>query len=97
MADPGIIRNRLKILAAINNANVILDQQLDLTDLLWSFAPPQPPGTNQASNTTSPESDAMSKELKRLGFRFVGSTTLYALMQSTGMVRAHSNNCFKAS
>ena len=97
MADPGIIRNRLKILAAINNANVILDQQLDLTDLLWSFAPPQSPGTNQASNTTSPESDAMSKELKRLGFRFVGSTTLFALMQSTGMVRAHSNNCFKAS
>ncbi len=96
MADPGIIRNRLKILAAINNANVVLDQQLDLTDLLWSFAPPPSPGTNQASNTTSPESDAMSKELKRLGFRFVGSTTLYALMQSTGMVRAHSNNCFKA-
>ena len=95
MSDSRIIRNKAKISAAINNARVILDKSLDLTEILWSFAPnPSSSGRSQESFTTSPESDALSKELKRLGIKFVGSTTMYALMQSTGMVKDHSANCF---
>ena len=95
MSDSRIIRNRAKISAAVNNARLILDNSLDLTEILWSFAPsPSSSGRSQESITTSPESDALSKELKRLGIKFVGSTTMYALMQSTGMVKDHSINCF---
>ena len=95
MSDSRIIRNRAKISAAVNNARVILDQSLDLTEIIWSFAPsPSSSGRSQESITPSPESDALSKELKRLGIKFVGSTTMYALMQSTGMVKDHSVNCF---
>jgi len=95
MFNTSIIRNRAKITATIANASIVLDQSLDLTEILWSFAPlssatPESPD----SVTTTPESDALSKELKRLGFRFVGSTTMYALMQSTGIVKSHSPNCF---
>lgn len=95
MSNSGIIRNRAKISATVGNAQIILDQSLDLTEILWSFAPkPSSSGRSQESITTSPESDALSKELKRLGIKFVGSTTMYALMQSTGMVKDHSVNCF---
>jgi len=95
MSDSGIIRNRAKISAAVNNARIILDKSLDLTKILWSFAPsPSSSGRSQEAITTTPESDALSKELKRLGIKFVGSTTMYALMQSTGMVKDHSVNCF---
>ena len=95
MTDSRIIRNRAKISAAVNNARIILNQSLDLTEILWSFAPdPSSSGISQQSITTSPESDALSKELKRLGIKFVGSTTMYALMQSTGMVKDHSVNCY---
>lgn len=97
MQDPGIIRNQAKIRSAIKNANIVLEQEIDLTELLWSFAPPtaQTPEENFEWRATSSESDAMSKELKRLGFSFVGSTTMYALMQSSGMVKDHAPGCFR--
>lgn len=97
MQDPGIIRNEQKIRAAIHNANLILDKDLDLTDLLWSFAPKKPLTPTKDFNwvATSPESDAMSKELRKIGFKFVGSTTMYALMQSVGMVQDHAPTCFR--
>lgn len=92
-----IIRNRAKIESAIKNARVVIDQEIDLTQLLWSFAPENPvaPAENFSWQATSPESDALSKELKRLGFSFVGSTTMYALMQSTGMIQDHAPGCFR--
>lgn len=95
MNNAGIIRNKAKILAAISNARTVLDKDLDLTELLWSFAPSKAPA-DAASATTSHESDALSKELKRLGFKFVGSTTMYALMQSAGIVKSHAPACFLA-
>lgn len=97
LQDPGIIRNKAKINSAINNARVILDKDIDLTDLMWSFAPKSAltDTANFEWKATSPESDAMSKELKRLGFSFVGSTTMYALMQSTGMIQDHAPGCFR--
>lgn len=97
MQNEGIIRNRAKILSAIKNANIILDKQIQLTELMWSFAPEQSitPEQNFEWRATSEESDALSKELKRLGFSFVGSTTMYALMQSTGMIQDHAPGCFR--
>lgn len=97
MLDSSIIRNRAKILSTIKNANLIIDQEIDLTELLWSFAPDQPlvAETDFEWRATSAESDAMSKSLKSLGFSFVGSTTMYALMQSTGMVQDHAPGCFR--
>ncbi len=97
MQDPGIIRNQAKIRSAIKNANIVLDKEIDLTQLLWSFAPvvAQTPAENFVWRAPSCESDAMSKELKRLGFSFVGSTTMYALMQSSGMVKDHAPGCFR--
>ena len=95
MSDSGIIRNRAKISATVNNAQIILDQSLDLTEILWSFAPEtSSPDRLRESVTTTTESDALSRALKGLGIKFVGSTTMYALMQSTGMVKDHSVNCF---
>jgi len=96
LGNSAIIRNKAKILSVINNARVTLEQNLDLTELLWSFAPDatgKPEGEFQWL-ATSPESEAMSKELKRLGFSFVGPTTMYALMQSSGMIFDHAPNCF---
>jgi len=96
LGNSAIIRNKAKILSVINNARVTLEQNLDLTQLLWSFAPDdtwRPEGEFQWL-ATSPESEAMSKELKRLGFSFVGPTTMYALMQSSGMIFDHAPNCF---
>jgi DNA-3-methyladenine glycosylase I len=95
MADPGIIRNRAKIEATIANARAIGDLELDLADLLWSFAPgprAAPRVLGDLAATTA-ESQAMAKELKRRGFRFVGPTTAYALMQATGMVEDHLAGC----
>ena len=96
MADVGIVRNRAKILAAFENARatVALDGGLDA--LLWSFAPdgdrPAPRKLGDVPAVT-PESTAMAKALKRQGFRFVGPTTAYALMQATGMVDDHLADC----
>ena len=97
MEDVSIIRNRAKIKSAISNARVVLDRDLDLTKLLWSFAPENPitPTKDFAWKATSPESDALSKHLRKLGFGFVGSTTMYALMQSTGMIQDHAPGCFR--
>ena len=99
LADAGIVRNRAKIDAVLNNARAILAAVPEgLSDLLWSFAPAQHarPVTPQDVAATSPESRAMAKELKRRGFAFVGPTTAYALMQATGMVDDHVRDCFRA-
>jgi DNA-3-methyladenine glycosylase I len=96
LADAGIVRNRAKIRAAVNNARAILDLDIDLGDLLWSFAPPahRRPGEPADVPATTPESIAMAKELRRRGFAFVGPTTAYALMQATGMVDDHLIDCW---
>jgi DNA-3-methyladenine glycosylase I len=93
MADEGIVRNRAKIDAAIANARAA--DGLDLTALLWSFAPdPRPrPQTLAEIPAVTPESTAMAKELKKRGFRFVGPTTAYALMQACGLVDDHIEGC----
>jgi len=99
LADAGIVRNRQKIEATIVNARTVREAVPEgLDELLWSFAPakhrrPRKLGDVQA---TSPESTAMAKELKRRGFRFVGPTTAYALMQATGMVDDHLATCWRA-
>lgn len=98
LQDPRIVRNRAKIEAAVANARAVLDLDGGLTDLLWSFAPegdrPAPKGLSDVPAVT-PESTAMAKELKRRGFRFVGPTTAYALMQATGMVDDHLADCWR--
>jgi DNA-3-methyladenine glycosylase I len=101
MADAGIIRNRAKILATISNAQLVLGMAPgELDDFMWSFAPdaadrPRPRSLADVPATT-PESDALSKALRGRGFRFVGSTTMYALMQSSGMVDDHVEGCWRA-
>ena len=98
MADTGIVRNRAKIEATIANARAAADLRIgvDLGELLWSFAPPPRPRPADLSQVpaVTPESTAMAKELKRRGFRFVGPTTAYALMQATGMVDDHTADCW---
>ncbi|MBA3418123.1 MAG: DNA-3-methyladenine glycosylase I [Geodermatophilaceae bacterium] len=99
LADSGIVRNRAKIEATIANARTALAMPEGLDGFLWSFAPDQPrrpPPSLADVPTTSPESIAMAKELKRRGFRFVGPTTAYALMQATGMVDDHVATCWRA-
>lgn len=98
LADPGIVRNRSKILATIRNAKAIADLDVGLGELLWSFAPEhhKPPASLADVPATSPESTAMAKELKRRGFAFVGPTTCYAMMQATGMVDDHLIDCWRS-
>ena len=99
MADEGIVRNRAKIDATIANARAAADlgSSEDLSKLLWSFAP-SPRRRRLADGSEIPsatdESKAMARELKRRGFRFVGPTTAYALMQATGMVDDHIRGCW---
>lgn len=98
MADQGIVRNRAKIDATIANARAAaeLGSSADLAELLWSFAPSprsRPADASQIPSATD-ESKAMARELKRRGFRFVGPTTAYALMQATGMVDDHIRGCW---
>jgi DNA-3-methyladenine glycosylase I len=100
MGDPGIVRNRAKVTAAVRNARAALELPDGLSALLWSFAPTAPrprPQTMADVPATSPESVAMAKDLKRRGFSFVGPTTAYALMQATGMVDDHVATCFRAA
>ena len=98
LADAGIVRNRLKIDATIANARAVLDLDTPLDELLWSFAPAvhRRPATLAEVPATSPESVAMAKSLKKRGFRFVGPTTCYALMQATGIVDDHVADCWRA-
>ncbi len=102
LLDPGIVRNRLKIESAVKNAQAVLrvqEQFGSLDALLWryvDFKPRQNAWKSLAAiPTRTPESDAMSKELKRLGFSFVGSTICYAFMQAAGMVNDHMTDCFR--
>ena len=99
MADPGIVRNRMKVDAALHNARVAADLPDGLAALLWSHAPaPRPrPATRADVPALTPESTAMAKDLKKRGFKFVGPTTAYALMQATGMVDDHVEGCWVAS
>lgn len=101
LADDGIVRNRAKIEATIANARAAaeLGSPDDLSQLLWSFAPPPRPRYPDLSQIPSvtDESKAMARELKRRGFRFVGPTTAYALMQATGMVDDHVETCWVPS
>lgn len=102
LQDAGIVRNRLKIAAAINNAQKFLDVQDEFGSFdafVWRFVDGNPkqnswPGPVEVPAST-PESEAMSRELKRRGFKFVGSTICYALMQATGMVNDHTTDCYR--
>ena len=94
MGDAGIVRNRAKILAAIQNARAALEVD-DLASLIWSFAPPavRRPASRADVPAVTAESKALAKELKRRGFAFVGPTTAYALMQACGLVNDHLEGC----
>ena len=102
LADPGIIRNRLKIAAAVSNAQAFLEVQDGFGSFdayIWQFTDGKSIQKNRRElrevPARVPESDAMSKSLKRRGFRFVGSTICYAFMQATGMVNDHLRTCFR--
>ncbi|NYF56712.1 DNA-3-methyladenine glycosylase I [Micromonospora purpureochromogenes] len=100
LADAGIVRNRAKIEAAIANARAALELPDGLSALLWSYAPPPRaarPESFAEVPALTPESTAMAKALKKSGFRFVGPTTAYALMQATGMVDDHLAGCHVAA
>jgi len=93
LQDPGIIRNRLKIRAAITNAKAVIALRGEggLVDFVWSFQPPDTPRPLTLADvpTQTPESVALSKALRKKGFSFVGPTTMYALMEAVGMVDTH--------
>jgi DNA-3-methyladenine glycosylase I len=97
MQNESIIRNRAKIIATINNAKLILTLDQPLTELIWAHAPKRTtsPAANFEFKATSPESVALSKSLRGLGFSFVGPTTMYAMMQSIGMINDHAPGCYR--
>jgi DNA-3-methyladenine glycosylase I len=102
MADPGIIRNKLKILATIGNAKAYLAVRKELGSFdryLWQFVGGRPKVNRRRTIGQIPartaDSDAMSEDLKKRGFKFVGSTICYAHMQATGMVNDHVTSCFR--
>ena len=102
LLNPGIIRNRLKIESTVNNARCFLEVQKafgSFTKYIWGFIGGKPSINNIRKladyPATSPESDALSKDLKKRGFKFMGSTICYAHMQATGMVNDHSLDCFR--
>lgn len=102
LGDPGIVRNRMKIESAVNNAKAVLGVQGEfgsLAEYLWSFVGDHPIRNRFRKLSDLPaettESKAMSKDLKRRGFRFVGPTTCYAFMQAVGMVNDHTADCFR--
>lgn len=98
LVDARIIRHRGKIEATIQNARATLALEVPLDEFLWSFAPPARTAPHSFADVpaTTPESLAMSKALRKSGFRFVGPTTMYALMQAAGMVDDHLTGCFRA-
>ncbi|MEO1132583.1 MAG: DNA-3-methyladenine glycosylase I [Cyanobacteria bacterium J06639_1] len=102
LQNPGIVRNRLKVASAISNARLFLDVRDEFgsfVEYIWQFVDRQPVvntlRTLEDYPATSPESDALSKDLKRRGFKFVGSTICYAHMQATGLVNDHALTCFR--
>jgi DNA-3-methyladenine glycosylase I len=102
LADPGIIRNRLKVASTIKNAGAFLEVRREFGSFdayIWRFVGGRPIGnrweTSQDVPARTAESDALSKDLKRRGFNFVGTTICYALMQATGMVNDHLVGCFR--
>ena len=102
LADPGIVRNRLKVESAIKNANAFLAVQRKAGSFdayIWQFVGGRPRQNTWRSLPEIPahtaQSDAMSKDLKKRGFSFVGSTICYAFMQATGMVNDHTTDCFR--
>lgn len=102
LADPGIVRNRLKIGATITNAQKFLEVQKEFGSFdayVWQFVGGQPRKNRFRSLAEVPactaESDALSKDLKKRGFKFVGSTICYAFMQATGLVNDHTVDCFR--
>jgi DNA-3-methyladenine glycosylase I len=102
LKDPGIIRNRLKIDSTISNAKAFLQVQEEFGSFdsyIWTFVNGQPRQNSWNAHArlpaTTAESDAMSKDLKKRGFRFVGSTICYAFMQAVGMVNDHATTCFR--
>ena len=101
LKDAGIVRNRLKIDSAVTNARAFLDIQQEFGSFdayIWQFVGGRPivKAARAPVPASTAESDAMSKDLKRRGFRFVGSTICYAFMQATGMVNDHAAACFRA-
>jgi DNA-3-methyladenine glycosylase I len=102
LLDPAIVRNRLKVESTVSNARAFLKVQeefVSFSDYIWGFVDGKPIQNNFRKDgdvpATSPESDALSKDLKKRGFRFVGSTIIYAHMQATGMVNDHVTSCFR--
>ena len=93
MQDAGIVRNRAKIRAAVTNAKATIDLRAEggLSDFVWSFQPKETPAPRHIQDvpTTSPESVALSKALRKRGFAFVGPTTMFALMEAIGMIDTH--------
>ena len=97
--DPGIIRHRGKIEAAVGNARAFLAVQKaegSFDRYIWSFAPKKV-SLRRGRVTVTPEAEAMSRDLKKRGFKFVGATICYAFMQAVGMVNDHAPECFRAS
>ncbi len=102
LGNPGIVRNKLKVRSAVTNAQAFLavvEEFGSFDRFIWQFVDGQPKinawKTMAEVPALTPESDAMSKELKRRGFKFVGSTICYAYMQAAGMVNDHVTNCFR--
>jgi DNA-3-methyladenine glycosylase I len=104
LADPGIVRNRLKVAAFIQNAQAYLrlrEEGSTFDEYLWQFVKGRPivnrPRALSDIAVTSPESDLLSKDLKRRGFKFVGSTICYAFMQAVGLVNDHTGDCWRCA
>ena len=102
LQDPGIVRNRLKVNSAVTNAKAFLEVQEEydgFSNYIWQFVDGKPKQNKFRKDSdipaTSAESDAMSKDMKKRGFKFVGSTIMYAHMQATGMVNDHVVGCFR--
>ena len=102
LLDPSIVRNRLKVESTVSNAKAFLDMREEFgsfSQYIWGFVDGKPLQNKFAKGgdvpATTPESDALSKDLKKRGFRFVGSTIIYAHMQATGMVNDHVTGCFR--
>lgn len=104
LQNPGIIRNELKIRAAINNAKRFMEVQKEFgsfSDYIWGFVGGKPIQNKlikgNPAPATTPESDLLAKDMKKRGFKFLGSTTIYAHMQATGLVNDHLVDCFRYS